>query len=249
VRFGSVLNTNYLDDKLRTPGVARTLDYVAAVFFSPSGGLFFTWTAAAVLASVACLLPLLTAPFGSAYARTALVVIGCVVALSIGFASWWTPFGWSGYGPRLQVPWVPPLILLSLVAYGDALGRLVGRFLARPWRLLLVFAVTLACALPSIGLLWDFSSLSGYFLQENPQCEAPWRSGVETWHSCQHRLLWEHRPMGLYTLEGVGTFGGVATAVVVAVGLLGCLILLREERAPSLSSSRRTTRALVAGSR
>jgi hypothetical protein len=233
VRFGSVLNTNYLDKQLRTPGVVRPLDYVAAVFFSPSGGLFFSWPAASVLVTLACLVALVRAPFGSAYARTALVVICCVVALTIGFASWWTPFGWSAYGPRLQLPWVPPLVLLCLVAYGDALATTVGRFLRSTWRLLLVVAVTFACALPSVGLLWDFGSLSGYWAQEQPECSAPWRSGLQTWHRCQHRLLWEHRPMPLYTVKGVHGPGGVGTAIVVGLGLLGCAVLLRGELHPA----------------
>jgi hypothetical protein len=232
VRFGSVLNTNYLDSQLQTPGVARTFDYVLAVFASPSGGLFFSWPAASVLVSVACLLPLLHAPFRSGYTRPALVVIGAIAVLSVGFASWWTPFGWSGYGPRLQLPWIPPLVLLVLVAYGDALTALARRLLARAWRLLLVFAVVLACALPHVGYMWDFESLGGYFRQEQPQCEAPWRSGIQTWHRCQHRLLWQHRPMPLYTLGGLGTLGGATTAVVVALGLFGCLVLLRGELAP-----------------
>jgi hypothetical protein len=43
--------------------------------------------------------------------------------------------------------------------------------------------------------------------------------------------------MPLYTVSGVKTFGGVATAVVVALGLLGCAVLLRgdllaQEREP-----------------
>jgi hypothetical protein len=229
VRFGSVLNENYLDDRLLTPGVGRTLDYVAAVFASPSGGLIFFWPAASVLVFAACLLPLLTAPFRSAYTRPALVVMCAVLALTIGFASWWTPFGWSGYGPRLQVPWVPPLVLLLLVAYGDGLAALTRRLLARTWRLLLVVAVMLACALPHVGYLWDFESLGGYFRQEDPQCEAPWRSGVQTWHRCQHRLLWRDRPMPLYALDGLRTPGGATTAVVVALGLLGCVVVLRGE--------------------
>jgi hypothetical protein len=233
VRFGSVLNKNYLDEKLRTPGVARTLDYVLAVFFSPSGGLYISWAAASLLVSAACLIALVRAPFRSAYTRPALVVIGVVVTLSIGFASWWTPFGWSGYGPRLQLPWVPPLVLIVLVAYGEDLARITRRLLLRPWRLALVWAVALALTLPHIGLLWDFGSLGGYFAQEDPQCQAPWRSGLQTWHRCQHRLLWEHRPMPLYTVNGVDTTGGVATAVVVALGLLGCAVLLRGELIPA----------------
>ena len=42
--------------------------------------------------------------------------------------------------------------------------------------------------------------------------------------------------MLLYALEGVGTRGGALTSFAVAVALLGCLILLREElRLPTRS--------------
>jgi hypothetical protein len=227
VRFGSVLNTNYLDDKLQTPGLVYLLDYVAAVFWSPSGGLVWFWPAAVVLLAAACLIPLVTAPFQSPYARPALVLFCVIGILDIGFAAWWTPFGWTSYGPRLQVPWMLPLVLLSLVAYGDLLARLTGRLLRRPWRAALVFAVALACALPHIGYMWDPDSLLGFWAQENPPCNAPWRSGLSTWHSCQTRLLWTHRPMPLYTLDGLKTAGGAATAVIVGLGLAGSLVLLR----------------------
>ena len=233
VRFGSVLNTNYLDDKLHTPGAARTFEYVLAVFFSPSGGLYTSWPAASLLVSAACLVGLVRGPYRSPYTRPALVVICCVVALAIGFASWWTPFGWSGYGPRFELPWVPPLVLIALVAYGDDLAVLTRRLLARAWGVALVFAVALACALPHIGLLWNFGTIGGFFAQEVPPCDAPWRGGVQKWHRCQHRLLWQHRPMPLYTVKGVDTAGGAATAVVVALGLLGCVVLLRRELVPA----------------
>lgn len=41
--------------------------------------------------------------------------------------------------------------------------------------------------------------------------------------------MWFSRPMGVYALDGVGTVGGAVTSFVVAVGLLGCLILLRDQ--------------------
>lgn len=251
VRFGDVLNVNYLDSQLRTPGVGRTLDYVAAVFASPSGGLIFSWPAASMLVAAACLVALVRAPFRSAYTRPALVVIAAIAALTVGFASWWTPFGWSGYGPRLQLPWVPPLLLILLVAYGEELATLARRLLAPMWRLVVVGALAFVFALPHIGLLWHFSSLSGYFEQEDPQCEAPWRGGVQRWHQCQHRLLWEHRPMPLYTVQGVTGTGAVATAVVVALGLFGCLVLLRGELVPAQQRTASETtgrRASVAAS-
>jgi hypothetical protein len=239
VRFGSVLNTNYLDEPLRTPGIARKLEYALAVFVSPSGGLFVFWPAASVLVLAACVVGLRRRPILSAYARPALVLVAVSIVLAVGFASWWTPFGWSGYGPRLQLPWVLPLVLIALVAYGGALERLTTRLLASPARLALVFAVVLACTLPHIGYTWQPESLGGFFRQQQPLCDAPWRGGIEKWHECQHRHLWLDRPMPLYTLDGLGTVGGAATAVIVALGLAASLLLLREglaRRAEAIAS-------------
>jgi len=232
VRFGSVLNTNYLDDQLRTPGLARKLEYALAVFVSPSGGLLFFWPAAVVLVVAACLVGFRRDPL------PALVILVVSVVLAVGFGSWWTPFGWSGYGPRLQLPWVLPLVLIALVAYGGALEEPVRRLLRSPVRATIVFAVALVCALPHIGYLWKFQSLDGYFLQENPPCNAPWRSA--DWYPCQDRLLWLHRPMPFYTVKGVATFGGAVTAVIVGLGLAGCLVLLRADlAAPPLRRERK----------
>jgi hypothetical protein len=218
VRFGSVLNVNYLDHQLRTPGVARKLELTLAVFVSPSGGLLFFWPAAVLLIAAACLVGFRRDP------RPALVIAAVTVVLAVGFGSWWTPFGWSGYGPRLQLPWVLPILLIVLVAYGGALEEPMRRLLRSPVALLCVFAVALACALPHIGYLWKFQSLDGYFLQENPPCNAPWRS--KDWYPCQDRLLWRDRPMPFYTVKGISSFAAGATVVVIALGLAGSLTLL-----------------------
>jgi len=138
----------------------------------------------------------------------------------------------SGAAPRILVLGIA-LVLIALALYGDALAEWTRRLFASAWRVAVVFAVVLAFALPHIGLLWDFSTLGGFFAQEQPPCEAPWRGGAQRWHRCQHRLLWEHRPMPLYTVEGVSGPGAVTTAVVVAIGLLGSLVLLRGELVPA----------------
>ncbi len=227
VRFGSVLNTNYLEPELHTPGIARKLEYVVALLVSPSGGMLVFWPAATVLLLAACLLPLVRRR--GLDRRPALVLIAVILGLSVGFASWWTPFGWSGYGPRLALPWVLPLVLLGIVAYGEPLGELARRLLAPSWRLLLVFGAVLVLTVPHIGQMWRPKATAGFFEDKKPPCDAPWRGGVAEWHSCQHDLLWFRRPMPVYAAEGVQNAGGAATIVAVALGLLGCLVLLREE--------------------
>lgn len=227
VRFGSVLNTNYLEPDLRTPGLARPLEYTLALLVSPNGGIVVYWPAAAMLVLTACLLPLAVR---SAHLEMwpALVLIGVMTTLTLGFASWWDIFG-NGYGPRLTLPWVLPLVLLALVAYGRALGDLTLRLLTPAWRLLLVFAAALLLALPHVGHLWKPEAVGG-FASGGPPCDAPWRGGVREWHACQSDRLWfDHRPRPTYAIEGVATLGGVLTAIVLALGLLGCLVLLRAD--------------------
>jgi hypothetical protein len=239
VRYGKIISPNFFESDLHTPGVARKLEYALGVLVSPSGGMFVFWPVASVLVLAACLLPLLARGRSNVDVRPALVLLVVILLLTLGFASWWTPFGWSAIGPRLALPWGLPLLLLALVAYGDVLSLPVARLLAAPWRLILVFGVVLAFTLPNIGTMWRPNATGAFFRQQQPPCDAPWRGGVEKWNDCQHQQMWFDRPMPLYGLHGVATPGGAVTTALVALGLLGCLVLLRVELAPA--QQQRTT--------
>ena len=228
VRYGKVISPNFFEADLHTPGVARKLEYVAAVAVSPSGGMFVFWPAASLLVLAACVLPFVLRSRRDVDRRPALVLILVIAVLSLGFASWWTPFGWGAYGPRLALPWGLPLVLLALVAYGDELGQLTRRALTPSWRVVPVAAALLVLTLPSIGQTWRPNQF-GRFFAEHELCDAPWRGGVEKFHACEHDLIWFQRPLPLYAARGVDSPGGVVTSVMVGLALLGCLILLREE--------------------
>jgi len=231
VRYGKVISPNFFEAKLHTPGIGRKVEYAAGVLVSPSGGMFVFWPAASVLVLAACAIALRKRR--EVDVRPALVLLLVILGLTLGFASWWTPFGWGAYGPRLALPWGLPLVLLALVAYGDVLRPLVARLLASPWRLLAVFAFVLAFTLPNIGTAWRPNASGAFFQQQHPPCDAPWRGGVEKWNRCQHEQMWFDRPMALYGLHGVKSTGGAVTTALVALGLLGCLVLLRGELVPA----------------
>ena len=230
VRYGKVVSPNVSEAQLHTTGVLRKLDYAAAVIVSPSGGVVVFWLVASVLVFAGVVLALRRGDRFDRIGATAVVVSFAV--LTLGFASWWTPFGWAAYGNRLFVPWGLPLTLLVLIAYGDFLRPAVARLLAPAWRLLLVLGVVLAFTLPAIGTMWRPNATGSFFAQEQP-CERPWLGGVEPWQHCQQRLFWADRPMPLYGLHGVATPGGLVTTLVVTLGLLGCLVLLRGELVPA----------------
>jgi len=233
VRYGTVISPNFSEPKLHTPGIARKLEYAAGVLVSPSGGMFVFWPAASILVLVACLYA-----FRRRHdVRTALVVLAVILGLTIGFASWWTPFGWSAIGPRLALPWGLPLVLLTLVAYGGSLREPTAKALASPAVLGIVFVFVLAFSLPNIGTMWRPNATGAFFSQPDPPCDAPWRGGVEKWNRCQHRQMWLDRPMPLYGLHGVRSPGGAVTTVLVALGLLGCLVLLREDLVPRATAT------------
>jgi hypothetical protein len=237
VRYGRVISPNFFEAELHTPGVSRKLEYAAGVLFSPSGGMFVFWPVASVLVLAACVVALRK----RVDVVPAFVILVVILGLTLGFASWWTPFGWSAIGPRLALPWGLPLLLLALAAYGAALRPLITRLLAAPWRLMLVFAVVLAATLPNIGTTWRPNATGAFFKQQQPPCDAPWRGGVEMWNHCQHEQMWFDRPMPLYGLHGVKTPGGAITTALVALALLGCLWLLREElRQPERRPVRRS---------
>ena len=219
VRYGKVISPNFFEEGLHTHGVARRLEYTLGVLVSPSGGMFVFWPAVCILVLAACVVAIASRNRPGVDVWTALVILVVIAGLSIGFASWWTPFGWSAIGP------------LAIAAYGDALRPLVTRLLASPLRLLLVFAVVFAFTLPTIGTMWRPHETGRFFTQQQPMCDAPWRGGEEKWNRCQHEQMWFDRPMPLYGLDGLDSAGGAITSVVVALGLLGALWLLRGELA------------------
>ena len=77
--------------------------------------------------------------------------------------------------------------------------------------------------------MWRQEEKAAFFEQTKPPCDPPWRIGVARFHKCQHDEIWFRRPMGLYSVRGVAATGGVFMSLVLAAGLLGCLVLLRSD--------------------
>ena len=157
--------------------------------------MFVFWLSASVLLLAACLLPFVSR-WRKLDNRPAIVLIVAAAGLTLGLAAWWTPFGWTSYGGRLSLPWALPLVLIALVAYGDSLAELAGRLLTPSWRLFAVFVGVLALTLPHVGEMWRPNASAPFFAQAEQSCAAPWNGSVESWHACQHELIWFARPDG-----------------------------------------------------
>jgi hypothetical protein len=231
-RFGSVTNTNYLRPEFRSP-LMRIPEFAVGLLVAPNGGILIFWTSATVLLAALVLVPFLTKGRGeeARFDRAvALALAGIAISLTLALASWWAPFGWAAWGPRLSLPWVLPLVLLGLAAFGRPLGAVVLRLLARGWRLLLVAVALITAALPHIGYIWRPEAATVFFnlSLHNPHCTAPGPLGSSQYYTCLHEEMWWRRSIMNEALRGLGEAGGVVTAALVAPALLGCLVLLRE---------------------
>jgi hypothetical protein len=231
-RFGRLTNQFYLAPQFRVPGLRLKADFFAALWLAPNGGLLFFWTTATAL------LVLLGA---AAWRRTrerstfapagaAVILASTLAVLTLGFASWWAPFGWVAWGPRLLLPWIPAAIVVGAAWYGDGARQLLARALERPAAAGALLTVVLAAGLPHAGALVDRAAV--YDLFEKPDAACPRLPILPLvtrayYFSCIRHYAWTKRPPLLIAYEGLATPLGVAFGAVEALSLAGLAMTLR----------------------
>jgi hypothetical protein len=230
IRFGSPENTHYLRDDFRTPTPGRVIEFATGLFVSPSGGILFFWPVAAALVAALLILPVSRAARSTTRVREAwpaLGLLGVIAGLTLGFAWWWVPFGWAAWGPRLSLPWVLPILLLALAAYGPALRPFAARALESRKRLAVVGLTTLLVAVPHVGYLWRYDTVPEFFTRQTARCPA---FGPGPRHyDCIREQMWSRRPIWIDALPGLDSLAAILTLLAVAAVIAGSLVLLRRE--------------------
>jgi biotin transporter BioY len=226
IRYGVVTNTEYLEAKYRAVPLHVELDSFAGLFASPSGGLIFFWPSVVVLIGVllACSLR---------RRRETLVLAAIVLALTlvqVGLATWWAPFGWFAWGPRLTLPWVWPFLLLAIVAAASNVGPPLGRVLASPVRLAATAGALLLTSLPTVGYLWKPDVVARFFGATTVACPRGIAPGGRQYYSGLHERMWSRHPLLLDALHGLASAPAVLTVIAVAVVVTGSLIVVRREQ-------------------
>ena len=123
-RFGTPRNLLYLDPQLHTPGVVRKLEFLSAIFASPSSGVLWFWpffSAIAVSATAIGVHRMWTRCGATGTYLPVLAVTGIMLLWFAGLSSWYSPFGWIAYGPRLEVPLLGGLAVAYVHTIGDAI--------------------------------------------------------------------------------------------------------------------------------
>jgi hypothetical protein len=232
-RYGSFSNVVYTDPDYRVHDLARQGDAALAQLVSPNAGILWFWPVAAavlVIAAVAAVRRLRA----DRHDRGALGIAAALAALAlliVSFSAWWSPYGWSAYGARLVVPWLPAVALVALIGARETVERVAARVLRRTWAAVGVAAVALAFGLPALGMHLEPVTPVSYLSEPKTACLIPrveervaaGDAAVREQHlHCLSDGAWRTRPV---MLEGFRPLDGANLAIAALFGIaIGALV-------------------------
>ncbi len=209
-RFGTVRNTIYLQAFERAPNAAVVARAFAGQWVAPNSGLLWFWPGALAILGLTVAGAVWTVRRGDRSWATVAPLLVAVVAVAdvLGLATWYSPFGWIAWGPRLMLPLLPAMLLISCVFAGDRATDLLQRFLAGRW-LWPTAIVVAAVGLPQAVVLFHARTV-GQFFGPDPHCvNAHPAHNLSRYYRCFDFTAWHKRPFLLQRgLEGLGGIGG-----------------------------------------
>jgi hypothetical protein len=220
-RFDQLTNAIYADPATRTPTVGLKARYVLSLWLAPNAGLVIFWpvAGAALLAMV-----------GVALARmrvwrenVRVVGVGAILlvlcaAMSYGYASWYAPFGWIAWGPRLMLLLVPAVLLFGAGTLAPELERLL-RAASVAKAVVAVLAITTAIA--EIGVMFRPSAMANLFTLDS-ECPAYVTVGAQPdayYHCIIHWAWYKHWVLP----EAFGGANDTVSAVLMALLWIGAI--------------------------
>lgn len=234
LRFGQLTNAIYTDPAFRVPGVGLKARFALSLWASPNGGTAWFWPSITLV--FAALAGIALARRGRR-AWPALVLLALLAVHTALLASWWAPFGWVAWGPRLMLPLLPALALTAVVLHLDDFERLLRRIASLPLaRAALVAALALA-VVPQSGILIEPHAMTTlFYVPPNAHCP-PDPSIINNpggYYGCVIDTAWRRRLVLVDASSGVTRGLGPLLAITAAasVVLLTAAALRPGRRAP-----------------
>ena len=223
-RFGTVRNTIYLRSFDRAPNAAVVTRAFLGQWVAPNSGLLWFWPCALAIVGLTVTGAVWTLRRGGrSWATVAPVLVAVLLVVDVlALATWYSPFGWIAWGPRLVLPLLPAMLLISCVFAGDRATYVLHRFMAGPW-LWPAAVVVAAIGLPQAVVLFHARATSQFF-GPDPHCVgAHITQNPSRYYRCFDFTAWQKRPFLLQRgLEGLGVFGGW----IVGVLFVGAVVMV-----------------------
>jgi hypothetical protein len=205
-RYGHVWNDFYVPSS--RPPARLWPGITAAQLVSPNGGIAWFW---GPLAGLGALAGVTAFRHGDRTARIGVALaLALLAALAVFFATWYAPFGWQAWGPRLLAPWLPAIVMVALWS-APACGA--GLVATRRRRLASVTALAVF-GLPQLGAYLDRALPFRLF-------DDPCVDDTEHYYSCLSHLAWSAKPMLLRGYESLGHGGRPLLAGAYVAALAG----------------------------
>jgi SAM-dependent methyltransferase len=224
-RFGTWRNLTYLIQETRTDTTAHKVEFFAAIIGSPSAGVVWFWPVFSLLTVSGLAIGIRRLVRSRRDYCSWLPVIIVVFTLAGWFAflsSWYSPFGWISFGPRLEVP----LLGGAAVAIAHLVGDTVVVAIERNRNVSLAFVTALLIGALQFASPWRYAKSINTLIIGSQTC--PPMTGLDIlepdlYYRCTTDVLWRVRPPVLKQLfEVSASVGGTAWIVALA----GCLLLL-----------------------
>ena len=221
-KFNTWKNLPHMDPVFRTPGFRLKLESAVGIILSPNGGLVPYWFLGSVVA--------LGIPFWGLINRRLsarkrfsflLLVFGFIAQVAI-LSSWYAPYGWVAWGPRLVIPSTAmgATICLVIVFQDEEVLRYLSRFKLLRLPIGVIGIITLV---PTVGFLQNPTRTMSWFnAGQDVVCPTPAIIQLDQayYFKCLIHGSWKMDPSLWY--QGLSSFTGL-NAILFLVSVL-CLV-------------------------
>ena len=244
-RFGTLHNAIYSGSVFHVPGVGLRGQLFASLSVSPNAGIAWFWpTATALLTGLGVIAVKRFRSHRHDYRAWVPAAVITMIGLtqSALLASWWAPFGWFAWGPRLSLSFVPGLVLIGSVLHAEDVEKGLHWLGRSTTRLAVAIAALSVLTLPQVGILWRSDVLGAFFATKSG---APLCPSIDPdpayYYGCLLDAAWSTPPLLL--AAGRGVTDGWGPLYAAAFCGAGSHLLLRASRPGCYRPQRQAVRS------
>jgi hypothetical protein len=226
-KYGSISNQIYTDPIRRVPGIELKIKNFLAIWVSPSGGVLPFWFIGGLLVLVVPIVILVHWRKNVRQSIAAMILLSFLVIQTGLLSTWFAPFGWVTWGPRLIIPVVTGTLIVEFLLFGSEIQRLINRLRFRFVAVIAILLTGFLAGISNLGFVLDRSATLAWFtpplLPSCPQTAnieidpnyywscalnfAPWQLGRTVWDMGLHQV--SQNWAIVYGCFTVALFGGV----------------------------------------
>jgi hypothetical protein len=213
-KFGSFKNAIYSDPQLFTHNFRTVTNSLFGIWFAPGGGLVIFWPIAACLIVGVPLFAL--KGISNKKVFLSLGVLSAVASTSLMLATWFSPFGWVAWGPRLLMPTAFMLAIVVILTFEVELQIILDWLSVKSFYSQCIKTAIIISSLASYGVLTNNRAYDKFFAGDGI-CPEPFiiQGDKRYFYECLSHYMWKLHPSLFST--GLGGFSLISIFPVLIV--------------------------------